>query len=106
MSDAFSAATDTLFNNADLSTSGVYTPAGGAPQTVRVLKRIPPTNDISLGASRVSTSGITALLARVRSAARAFPRRCSGRRRQSPMSSKAPRSTARNLQWALDATPQ
>jgi hypothetical protein len=105
MADAFSAAVDTLFTNADLSTSGVYTPAGGAPQAVRVLKRIPQTMDISFGSSRVSTSGILLTL-RVSEVpiepARGDALVVDG----VTYNIESVKSVARNLQWALDATPQ
>lgn len=55
MTDAFSAATAALFADDNMSFSGAYTPAGGAPiEPIRVLKRLPPPVDLGLGASRAS----------------------------------------------------
>lgn len=49
MTDAFSAAIDVFFADDNFSATATYTPAGGSPVTVRVLKRILPTIDFGGG---------------------------------------------------------
>ena len=104
MPDAFDLMIDTLFNNADLSSAGVYTPSGGSPVSVRVLKRIPPTQDISLGNSRASTSGITLTL-RVSEVPDEPPRDSTLVVDGITYIVESAKSIARNKEWSLDARP-
>lgn len=104
MPDAFSAAIDALCADENLSSAGVYTPQGGSPQNVRVLKRIPQLADISLGASRVSTSGMLFCL-RVSEVPLEPSRDDTLAVDGVTYIIESVKSVARNLEWALDARP-